>query len=205
MDNIQEVYRNRRSVKYFDPNQPLSDELLEKIVNMAVLAPSSMNIQPWEIYVIKSKDARQKLYDHGCDQEKVLKAPASLLIIGNTLGYKEDAKMWEIKLNNGMSKSLQKKIIKNCDEKLYSNEIKKNAFAVRNSSLLAMSLMYAAKHFDVDTHPMIGFEEDQVKDAFDIDEHKTVTMIISIGYRDQSKELKPRKHRLQYDEITKEF
>jgi putative NAD(P)H nitroreductase len=54
--------------------------------------------------------------------------------------------------------------------------------AVRNTSLLSVNIMISAKNLGVDTHPMIGFDEDKVKELFNVDKTKTVVMLISIGY-----------------------
>ena len=48
---------------------------------------------------------------------------------------------------------------------------------------------------------MIGFDEDKVKELFDIDKDKTVVMLLSIGYFDETKTLNPRERRLNFSEI----
>ncbi len=205
MKDIKKVFSDRRSINYFDKSKKIDDKILKDIMNMAVLAPSSFNLQPWEVIVVKSDHAKKKLYEEACNQKKVLDASANLVIVGNTIGYKRDNIMYDEKIKNGLPEETAEKIIETSENDLYPTQEKKVAFAVRNSSLLAMSIMYAAKYYDVDTHPMIGFNEEKVKELFDIQKHKTVTMIISIGYHDDSKEIKPRERRLQYDEIVKEY
>lgn len=204
MKDLREIYETRRSVNYFDKNKEIEEDTLKDIINMAVLAPSAFNIQPWEIVVIKSDKARKELYEKACNQQKVLDAPVTLAIIGDTNGYKRDNIMWDEKINNGLSEDKAKGIINHCDTKLYPTSEKKVAFAARNSSLLAMSIMYSAKYHGVESHPMIGFDEDKVKELFDIDDDKIVTMLITMGYHDNSNEIKPRERRLMYHEIVKE-
>lgn len=68
-----------------------------------------------------------------------------------------------------------------------------------------MAIMYAAKYYGVDTHPMIGFDEDKVKEIFNIEDNKIVTMMISVGYFDEVNELRPREKRFNYDEIVTEY
>ncbi|MTI49649.1 nitroreductase family protein [Sporosalibacterium faouarense] len=205
MKNIKEVFQERRSIKYFDPDKSLDDKTLKEIINMAVLAPSAFNLQPWEIIAIRSDEAKRRLYNEACSQKKVLNAPVTLAIVGDTLGYRRNNPIWDVKIESGLSENKAKSIIDNSEKNLYPTPGKKVAFAVRNSSLLAMSIMYAAKSYGVDTHPMIGFDEDKLKEIFNIDDSKTVTMLISIGYHDDSKEIKSRERRFLYDEIVKEF
>lgn len=58
MDVI-DVIRDRRSIrKYTD--QPVSDELLEKIIEAGLWAPSNKNRQPWHFVVLRSPEAIER-------------------------------------------------------------------------------------------------------------------------------------------------
>ncbi len=46
-----DVILGRRSIRGYKPD-PVSRELIEEILNLAIRAPSSMNTQPWSFYVI---------------------------------------------------------------------------------------------------------------------------------------------------------
>jgi nitroreductase len=203
--NGKDIFIKRRSVNHFNPAKALDNNILKEIINLAVLAPSSFNLQPWEIIVIKSEEYKKRLYDEACKQKRVLDAPVTLAIIGNTEGFKRDNPIYDIKKEAGLSEDIIQRIIKDSEEKLYPTREKKVAFAVRNASLFAMSIMYAAKIFDVDTHPMIGFNEDKVKEIFNIANNKTVVLLISMGYRNENKKLRPREKRFRYKEIAREF
>ena len=106
--SFKELAEKRRSVNFFDPEKELEDKLLKKIINLAVLAPSSFNTQPWKIIAVKSKDGRKKLYEEACNQEKVLKAPVTLIILGDKDGYARDRDIWEEKLR--LNKITEEKI-----------------------------------------------------------------------------------------------
>ncbi|MGM0420278.1 MAG: nitroreductase family protein [Bacillota bacterium] len=201
-----EVVDSRRSVFNFDPEKSLDDNLLKAVINNAVLAPSSYNLQPWKLLVIKSQKKRQEVYDKACQQQKVLDAPVLLIILGDKIGYKRHNPMWEYKKEAGrVDDEKINKIIGHNDKITYSNSDKKLAFAIRNSSLLAMSIMFSAKAFGIDTHPMIGFSPEKIRKMFDLEDNIAINMLISVGYRDKSKNLKPREYRLKYDEIVEEY
>lgn len=204
MKDFKAIVENRRSVNYFDKNKDIDQDTLKNIINLATLSPSSFNLQPWKVLVIKSEIAKKKLYENSCHQDKVLEAPVTLAILGDAHGYNEKNPIWQEKVENGLSPKKMKNIIKYSDEVLYYNEIRKHGFAVRNSSLFGMSIMYSAKYYGIDSHPMIGFDEEQLKEDFDIDEDLTVTMLISLGYRDESHKMKVREKRFQYDDFVRE-
>ena len=55
-----ELARNRYSVRKFKPD-PIEEEKLQKILEVGQITPSAHNNRPQRIYVIKSKDVREKL------------------------------------------------------------------------------------------------------------------------------------------------
>ncbi|MGL4998976.1 MAG: nitroreductase family protein [Cetobacterium sp.] len=198
--NFKDVVSKRRSVNFFDPNKDLDLKIFEEIINEAVLAPSSFNLQPWRIIAVQSPEAKEKLFT-ACTQPKIKEAAMTLILVGDTFGYGRDNPMWNIKIEAGMNEEKVSQLINMCETVLYPTEVKRNAMAVRDVSILAMSIMLCAKNIGVDTHPMIGFNEDKVKESFGIDEDKTVVMLLSIGYFDESKTLNPREKRLSFNEI----
>lgn len=203
---FKELAEERRSVNFFDPEKDLEDKLLKKIINLAVLAPSSFNTQPWKIIAVKSKDKRKELYEEACNQGKVLKAPVTLIILGDKDGYARDRDIWDEKLRlNKVTEEKIEKVISYNNNKLYNTEGRKISYAIRNSSLLAMSIMYSAKYYGVDSHPMIGFDQEKTRELYDIEDNYELTMMISMGYFDEDKELDPRETRFDYDKIVEEY
>lgn len=202
-----ELQKARRSVSNFDPDKHVDDELLEQIIEQAALAPSSFNLQPWRILAVKSQEKRQEVYDTGaCEQEKVLKAPVLLVVLGDRKGYKRYNPMWDVKKDLGkLDEDSVQNIIESVSNGVYGTDDKELGFAVRNSSLMAMSIMYTAKYYGVDTHPMIGFSPEKIKELFDLSDSMEVTVLISLGYFDESAELSARETRLPYDEIVEEY
>ncbi|MGM0410950.1 MAG: nitroreductase family protein [Bacillota bacterium] len=204
--NFKELAQKRRSVNFFDENKQLDDKTLKNIINLAVLAPSSMNSQPWKVIAVKSKEKRKELYEKACEQKKVLKAPVTLIILGDKEGYKRDNDIWDEKIKLGrLDEEKIKKIISSSDKNLYNTNEKKVAYAVRNSSLLAMSIMYSAKYYGVESHPMIGFDAQKTRELYNIDSRYEITMMISLGYFNNDHELYPRETRFKYDKIVEEY
>lgn len=198
--NFKDIVSKRRSVNFFDPNKELDLKLFEDIINESVLAPSAFNLQPWKIIAVRSPEAKEKLFK-ACSQPKIKEASMTLILIGDTFGYGRDNPMWNVKIDLGLNEEKVGQIINTCETVLYPTEIKRNAMAVRDVSLLAMLIMLSAKDRGVDTHPMIGFNEEMVKELFNIDEDKTVVMLLSIGYFDETKTLNPREKRLDFNDI----
>ena len=50
--NLEEVLNFRRAVRAFDPNKPIAPEKVKHCLELAALAPTSSNMQLWEVYQI---------------------------------------------------------------------------------------------------------------------------------------------------------
>ncbi|HWR43559.1 nitroreductase family protein [Sporomusa sp.] len=204
--DFKEVAEARRSVNFFDAGKSIEDQTLKEIINLAVLAPSCFNVQPWQIIAVKSKEKREEIYNTACKQPKVLEAPVLLAVIGDKHGYKRDNPIWDEKLRLGhVTPEAVDGSIGYAENVLFATNDQKVAFAASNSALLAMSIMYSAKYYGVDSHPMIGFDEPKLRAIFELPENKIITMLICLGYFDQTKSLYPRETRFTYDKIVKEF
>ena len=68
-----------------------------------------------------------------------------------------------------------------------------------------MSIMYSAKYYGVDSHPMSGIDFEDIRKEFGLSDNKTIVMLISLGYFDESKELYPRWGRKMYDKVVTEI
>ena len=52
---VSEAIEYRRSIRVYDPDQPLDTELVKRCIEQAALAPNSSNMQLWEFIHITDK------------------------------------------------------------------------------------------------------------------------------------------------------
>lgn len=198
------LYQERRSINYFDINNPLSKSTLENIINLAVLAPSAFNLQPWRLIAVESEEAKEKLVALSNNQPKIKEAPVTLIIIGNKNGWDNSNPVWQEMLESVGNDEIVEGA-KQAAAYLYgTTEERKLKFAESNAGLLAMSIMIAAKEFGVESHPMSGIDFDGIHQAFNLQPNETVVMTIALGYSDTSKTLYPRRPRRGFKDITTE-
>jgi nitroreductase len=60
MYDLEDVIRQRRSIRMFLPDRPVPRELIDEALDLAIRAPSNSNIQPWHV-VFVSGAARDRL------------------------------------------------------------------------------------------------------------------------------------------------
>ena len=77
-----EAISRRRATRHFDPDRPVPDDVLKRILHLATLAPSGFNLQPWRFLVVRSERNRQKLRGCAFNQPKVAEAPVVVIVLG---------------------------------------------------------------------------------------------------------------------------
>jgi len=58
--DIFEVIKRRRSIRRFT-DEPVQDEVIDKIIDAGIWAPSGLNNQPWKFGVIKDKGLKEEI------------------------------------------------------------------------------------------------------------------------------------------------
>jgi nitroreductase len=207
--NFQEISQTRRSINFFDPDKEVSQTLITRMVELASMAPSSFNLQPWNLMVLKEKDEKEKLKALAWDQPKVVEAPVVYIVLADMNGWQEGhpgfEKTWEEMMKTGMPEA-QRSWFLDATSSLYNWSPEANlAFAAKNTGFFAMGLMYAATSLGLETHPMDGFDHEGVKKAFNIPDHYWVPLLLAVGYKKPDLELQPPKWRKSYDDIVVSF
>jgi len=62
-ENLLSLVKERRSSRRFKPD-PIPDDLIHKIIEVARWAPSGANSQPWDFIVVKEKELRQEIVQY---------------------------------------------------------------------------------------------------------------------------------------------
>lgn len=70
-----------RSRRRFDPERPVPDALLTRILHEATLVPSAANLQPWRFLVIRDARNRRRLRACVYDRPEVVEAPVVIMVL----------------------------------------------------------------------------------------------------------------------------
>lgn len=207
---FKDVINKRRAVNYFDTEKNVPENLIKEMIETAAKAPSSFNLQPWSIIILKDIEEKSRLRKLAFDQPKITEAPYVFIILADRDGWKEGHpvtdKNFIRQVESGRKKEEEKGTYINTLKALYGETTEKQqAFAVKNTGFFAMSLMLAAKDLGLDTHPMDGFDHEGVRREFSIPENYWIPLLMAIGYFDESKKLYDPNWRKTFDEIVVKF
>ena len=205
MDIIQAI-KERRSINFFEPGKTISDDSIRELLEIANLSPSSFNLQPWNVIVVKDQERKKVLRQCAFNQPKVEEASAVLIMIANPKAVEEHLQRvldsWQ---ELGYIKQEMRETYINMAKNLYDTEdsLKRKTLAVKNTALFAMNLMLAAKEFGLETHPMDGFDEECIKKEFNIPAYMLIPMLIAIGNLKSGVTLLPRAFRRDIGEFVR--
>lgn len=207
---FKDVIQQRRAVNFFDTTKDVTYAQLKQIIETAALAPSSSNLQPWKVIVLRDKEKKETLRKVAMNQPKITDAPVVLIVLGDREGFKKGnsgfEKVFAESVKAGTTKQEQYDGFANSTNSLYGISPERQvAFACKNAGFFAMSLMLAAKDAGLDSHPMDGFDIDGVRRAFNIPDQYWIPCLLAIGHFDKTKTLLPPKWRKSYEEIIIEF
>ena len=203
--DVMQAIRERRSINFFESGRDVSARIIRDLLELANLAPSSMNLQPWRVIVVNDAERKRTLRQCAFDQPKVEEASAVLIMIADPRSVEENIDQvlgsW---VRLGYIKAEAVDTYKGLAGKLYGTEdsLTRRFFAIKNTSLYAMNVMIAAKGLGLETHPMDGFDEGAVKKAFSIPDDKIIPMLIAVGYLKTGFSLLPRAYRRKFEDFV---
>jgi len=205
MDVIQAI-RERRSINFFETGKDIPESKLKELLEIANLSPSSFNLQPWKVVVVKDNERKKVLRKCAFDQPKVEEASAVMIMVADPGALEENVdRMLDSWQKLGYMKPEMRDTYKGMTQNLYGAEdsLKRKIFAVKNTALFAMNLMLAAKGLGLETHPMDGFDEACIKKEFNIPAEKIIPMLVAVGYLRSGITLLPRAFRRDIKEFVK--
>lgn len=200
-----QALRERRSINFFDPEKDLPDAQIRQVLGLANLSPSSFNLQPWRVVIVKDGERKKTLRKCAFDQPKAEEASAVLIMVADPKGVEENiGRVLDSWQELGYIKPEMRDTYLGMAKNLYGAEdsLQRKLFAVKNTSLYAMNIMLVAKGLGIETHPMDGFDEACVKKEFGIPDDKIIPMLITMGYLKEGITLLPRAFRRDLDEFV---
>ncbi|MET1177282.1 nitroreductase family protein [Peribacillus simplex] len=177
------VAKERRSVRQYDAEYVMTEEEIREILDIAIQAPSSSNLQPWRFLVIQDKQTQQELLPIANNQQQIVDASAVIAVLADIEGYKNAERIYGELVNKGIMKNEIKEPYVASILHNYGNFSAEKALSVAmiDGGLVSMQIMLAAKAKGYDTVPMGGFDETKFVDAFNVPENFKPVMLISIG------------------------
>lgn len=180
---IQKIIESRVSINYFDPDRPVSNEIIDSLVVQATRAPSAYNFQNWRFIVVRSPGAKTRLKAVSYEQQKVVDAPATFIICGALAAYEGLPHALQLSVDAGIfDQSMLEGWVTMAKRTHSDNPQLQRDEAIRSASLAAMTLMLAAQGMGLSTGPMSGFDAVGVAREFRLTAAEVPVILVAVGY-----------------------
>lgn len=180
---IEQLMHERKSVRKYKEGVVIPHEKLETLLQNAITAPSSSNMQPWRFIVIEDQQVKKELRKIANDQEQVETSSAIIAVLGDLEMYKRAQQIYDANFEQGfMAREVADLMIKN-SLSLYGNlpeETLKNIVHF-DAGLISMQIMLLAKEMGYDTVPMGGFDKVKFAEKFNLPKNEIPILLIAIG------------------------
>ncbi|ANS76689.1 NAD(P)H nitroreductase [Paenibacillus yonginensis] len=181
--NLTTILKERRSVRHYDSSVKIPREELQEMLQLALTAPSSSNMQPWRFLIIDDQELKEKLLPIAYNQQQVVEASAVIAVLVDMRSYDKASEIYHRTAEFGiMSEEIRDKMIEN-SVKMYGSlpqEVLRriNTF---DAGLISMQLMLIARSMGYDTVPMGGYNAEQFKEAFEVPNTYEPALLIAVG------------------------
>lgn len=172
-----EAIEKRRAVKHYDPNHKMTPAEIEQLLSLAILSPTSFNIQNWRFVIVSDPELRKQLRSIAWNQAQVTDASLLLVLCADLKSWeKEPERYWK-----NTSQEFQNFILPAIDAFYRGKDQVQRDEAMRSCGIVAQTLMIAAKSMGYDSCPMVGFDFEAAAQLIHLPEDHVIAMMLAIG------------------------
>ena len=193
--DLLELIKERKSIRAFRPD-PVPKEIIEEILNLSILAPSAINLQPWEFQVVmgQEKERLSRRLIKSYREKQISCAPSTVKPLPKTFGKRG------VKTLQGMNPFFEEMKVSS-DQ--FINEGSCNFYGAPVAILLFQDdsfssaafldigiatgyFVLAAHAYGLGTCPigLINAYGEEIRDLLNIPENKNLVVGIALGYPD---------------------
>lgn len=210
---FEKVIHNRRSVRVYT-EEKVPEEVVQKVLDWALLAPNSSNLQPWEFYWVKDPQKKEELVKACFSQPAARTAQELIVAVARIDRWKEIRKdMLDLFNKSGNTPASAKAYYEKLVPMVYTqgplnllglgkkiffsvaglfrtvpreptSKADMRVWAHKSTALGCQNIMMGFSAFGFDTCPMEGLDSKRVKKILGLGRRAEIVMGISVGKRD---------------------
>jgi len=191
-----EAIEKRRSIKNFDIHHKMSTDEIMRILEFAILSPTSYNIQNWRFVIITNQKIKDKLSELSHGQKQVSEASLVIILCADLHSWdKSPERYWQ-----NIPSEPRNMLIESLRNSYRDKPQQQRDEAMRSCGMAAQTIMLAAKSMGYDTCPMKGFDYEKVGKLINLPDDHIISMMIVVGKK--TKDANPRGGQLPLSEIV---
>ncbi len=167
---LKELFSLRQSCRNFDAERPVEKEKLENIMELARLAPSACNSQPYSFIVVTESELAGRIArcTQGMGMNKHCSAARAFIVM--------------VEENAGLLART-------------SGRLKDQDYASIDMGIVSAHIVLAATEQGLSTCMIGWFDEKKIKELLGIDEKKRVRLVFAVGYAAADDKIREKKRK----------
>ncbi len=191
-----EAIQSRRSVKQFDSEHRFSPNETRKLMEAALLSPTSFNMQNWRFVVVTNPGLRQDLRAAGFNQAQFTDASLVVyLVIDKSAHADRPERYWR-----NADEEVGSMMVNMMGGYYADNEPLVREEGHRSCGMAGQTLMVAARAMGYDSCPMVGFDFQKTSELLNLPADHEISFAITIGKA--LAPARPRAGQLPYEEVV---
>ena len=175
--NTKDTIIARRSVKHYDPTHRMTEKEIHELIQLAILSPTSFNMQNWRFVVVEDASIRKELRAAAWDQAQVTEASILVIMCADLKAWKNHPERYWSEAPKTARDTLVPMIAPFYEGK----ETLQRDEALRSCGIAGQTLMLAAKDMGYDSCPMIGFDPEKVAQIIHLPQDHVIAFMIAVG------------------------
>lgn len=194
MDTTTAIHQ-RRSIKHYDPNHEMPEVEIQALLELALLSPTSFNMQNWRFVVVSDDAKKEAIQAAAWNQAQITESSITILLCADLNSHEGAERYWV-----NAPQPVQDMLVPMVAPFYENNPQLQRDEAMRSVGIAAQTLMLAAKSMGYDSCPMIGFDPIKVGEIIDLPENHVIGMMLTVGK--SLKDANVRGGQLPFDDVV---
>ena len=178
--SVAEAIKTRVSIRNY-VQEPMNQDDLREILELASLAPSAWNAQTWRFAVVQDAAIREQLKGAAYGQGQITSAPAVIVVYSDMEDTLATVEETAHPVMGDEGRTNQRKTFEGAFGQ--QDVAQRGQWGLTQANIAFGFLMLAARGKGYDTVPMLGFNPQAVKELLGLPEHVQFAGLLPIGKR----------------------
>ncbi|WP_409305828.1 nitroreductase family protein [Peribacillus sp. SCS-155] len=175
---VKDAIESRHSIRKFS-DSPIPQETLREILDLVRLSPSAWNLQPWQFHVVTDTDLKMRLQEAAYGQQQVTSAAAVIMVASDMENISANLMAT---VHPGLPPERKEEEVANLSGFFNNMSVEERGqWGLTQTNIALGFLLLAIQGAGFASVPMLGFDQEKVKEILGLPNHIRFAAMVPIG------------------------